>query len=483
MVQLNESYHQSQLTQEQLPNTVAGCQEELKILRTAHQQELVQRQQVENKLRASQQLLQLVMDTLPAAIFWKDRNCNYLGCNKNFAEDAGLHSPSDIIGKNDYEMPWKKEESDFFRECDQRVMQADTAELGIIEPILVSSGEQLWLETNKAPLHDEDGNVIGILGTYQDITRRKQAEAELQKLNKKLQQQTADLNTALSDLKKSQLQLIQSEKMSALGNLVAGIAHEVNNPLGFLIGNLKSAQEYIHDLLEVVNLYQELFPSPGEEIEQKLEKAELNFLQEDLPKTLASMKEGINRICDISTSLRTFSRADTTVPTTFNIHEGLDSTLLILKHRLKAGGQRPPIQVYKKYGELPDIECFAGQLNQVFMNLLSNAIDALEESNNARSLQDMEAIPNIITVTTSISDDNSHIHISIADNGPGVSIDVQHKLFKRYFTTKSVGKGTGLGLAISHQIITEKHDGTLSIISKEGQGAEFIIRLPVKPFV
>lgn len=481
MVSLNELGPQSHQGQEQLPNTLAGCHDELRALRAAHRQELARRQQVEDKLRSSQQLLQLVMDTLPEAIFWKDFQSNFLGCNKNFAEDAGIDCPDEIVGKSDYDMPWKAEETEFFRQCDRRVMDSNQAEIGIIEPQLHSNGEQTWLETNKVPLHDSEGNVIGILGTYQDITRRRQAELDLQKLNQKLQRQTIELNAALSELQQSQLYLVQNEKMSALGNLVAGVAHEINNPVGFLSGNLKYTQEYVKDLLGVIDLYRQTFPKPGNEIEQRLEDIDLEFLQEDLPAMLVSMKEGTKRIRDISTSLRTFSRADTSAPTAFNIHEGLNSTLLILKHRLKADDQRPAIQIHKQYGNLSSVDCFAGQLNQVFMNLLSNAIDALEDSNGERSFQAIKADPNRITVTTRISHDENQVHISIADNGPDIPLDVQHKIFDPYFTTKGVGKGTGLGLAISQQIITEKHGGTLSIHSQPGQGTEFVISLPIKP--
>jgi PAS domain S-box-containing protein len=318
---------------------------EIQALKQAEAQERIQREQVERDLTAAQQLLQLVMDTLPEAIFWKDRNSVYLGCNRNFAADAGVGSPAQIVGKTDYDLAWKQEEADFFRECDRRVMLANRAELGIVEPQLQSDGKQAWLETNKAPLQNVKGQVIGILGTYQDITERKEADIALQVLNQKLELQTTELAATLEQLQQSQLQLIQREKMSALGNMVAGVAHEINNPVGFLSGNLNPAQDYVRDLFELIDLYEQRFPQPGSDITEKIEAIDLDYLREDLPKVLHSMREGIKRISNISTSLRTFSRADTQHRVPCHLHEGLDSTLLILKHRLKANEQRPAIEI------------------------------------------------------------------------------------------------------------------------------------------
>lgn len=453
---------------------------EIEDLKQTQAQEKVQREQVEFDLKASRQLLQLVMDTLPEAIFWKDRNSVFLGCNRNFSDDAGLSSPAEIVGKTDFEMPWKREEAEFYRECDRRVMLANKAELGIIESQLNSEGKQTWLETNKAPLHDVNGRVIGILGTYQDITKRKEAEIALQELNQKLELQKIQLATTLEQLQQSQLQLVQREKMSALGNLIAGVAHEINNPVGFLSGNLQPAKEYVSDLFELLNLYRKEFPSPGMAIEEKIETIDLDYLLEDLPKVLDSMREGIKRIANISTSLRTFSRSDTEHRIPFQIHEGIDSTLLILKHRLKANEQRPTIQVIQNYGEIPPIHCFPGQLNQVFMNLLANAIDALDESNQGKSFSEIQAQPNCITIATQLSTDQKSVVIRIQDNGIGMTEETKRRIFENLFTTKDVGKGTGLGLAIAHQIIVEKHNGTIEVNSACQQGTEFVIKLPVE---
>jgi signal transduction histidine kinase len=323
----------------------------------------------------------------------------------------------------------------------------------------------------------------------EEVLARVKIHLKLSQLNKNLEQlvteRTVELTKALEELQKSQLKLqqsqlklVQSEKMSALGQLVAGVAHEINNPVGFIAGNIQHAQNYMQDLLNLIELYQHKFPNPGSEIEAKIEKIDLEYLREDLPKLLASMEEGATRIRSISTSLRTFSRADLDCKVPFNIHEGIDSTLLILKHRLKANQNRPEIQVIKDYGQLPEIECFPGQLNQVFMNLLANAIDSLEESNQGYSFTEIEANPNLIVIQTTVEGDL--ITIRIKDNGIGMSDEVKTRIFDYLFTTKPVGQGTGLGLSIARQIILENHDGTVEVHSAPKQGAEFVISLPIK---
>ncbi|MEH2066020.1 MAG: ATP-binding protein [Nostoc sp.] len=296
---------------------------------------------------------------------------------------------------------------------------------------------------------------------------------ELKKYQNNLEERSYELETMLLNLQ------IMQNKMSTLGSLVAEVAHEINNPVGFIAGNLAPAKEYIQNLLHLIDLYQQTYPKPSQEIQETIELIDLDYVREDLLKLISSMREGTDRISNISNSLRIFSRADTEQKVLFNLHEGINSTLLILKHRLKANKIRPAIELVQDYGEFPLVECFPGQLNQVFMNLLANAIDALEESNCGLSFNDIKVNPNKITIHTALTEDKNHVSIRIQDNGVGISADVQQKMFGHLFTTKPVGKGTGLGLSIAYQIIVQKHKGTLEVNSVLGKGSEFIITIPI----
>ncbi|BAZ28537.1 putative histidine kinase [Cylindrospermum sp. NIES-4074] len=755
---------------DQLEERVEERTAELRRAITRLEQEIIERQAalrqrtlVENQLRSSQQLLQLVMDNIPQLILWKDRSLNFLGCNRNFARIAGVNSPEDIVGLSDYDLPWTKEESDWYRECDRRVIESGIPELHIIETQHRSDGKQYWSDVNKIPLRDAHGNVVGILGTFEDITERKrteealtQSETKLQRLSAnvpgmlykliqqadgsrsfpyvssgsyelcgltpeeiiadaksiillihpderpgfelslamsarnlqpclwegqmilsngcskwvqsasrpekqadgsiiwdglmmdisrskqaeealqqayvqletrvqertqelalsnaalqaeigerqqaeaelrasqqilalliqqtpvaviewntqfevqawnpaaerifgysssevlgchfeflvpegakeqvkevtadllrqqggtlsvnlnltkdnrtitcewynspliadsgevigvasmvlditarkqaetQLKQQAEDLATAIQELQQTQMQLIQSEKMSGLGQLVAGVAHEINNPVNFIYGNLDYANNYIQDLVRLVKLYQQNYSGTLPQIQELAADIDLEFLIEDLPKLLKSMKIGAERIRQIVVSLRTFSRMDEADMKAVNIHEGIDSTLMILEHRIKATPTRCTIQVIKEYGNLPLVHCYAGQLNQVFMNILANAIDALEESVVNKKITDQ---PQIYICTQLVKP--NQVTIRIADNGTGIPEEVQPRLFDPFFTTKPIGKGTGMGLSISYQIIAQKHGGSLECISQPGNGAEFIITIPL----
>ena len=428
------------------------------------------RKAAEQKLSESETFLKTLLDTFPLSIFWKDRESRHVGANRKFLQDAGFKDAEEIVGLSDVDMPWTEAEALAFRAADQEVMKSDKPKLGIIKIQTQADGTQIWLEINKLPLHDPNGNVIGILGTYQDISDRKRAEAAVI-------QKSHDLEKALAELQNAQLQLVQNEKMSALGGLVAGVAHEINNPVGCILGNVGATQDYISDLLGLLDLYAEQFPEPGPDIADELDAVELDYVREDLPKLIRAMKDSGDRITEISKSLRTFSRADTDIKQAFNLHEGIDSTVLILRHRLKANDQHPEIEIVRDYGNIPKIDCFPGQLNQVFMNILANAIDALDEVSQQRSFEEMKAHPHRITICTAV--DNHQVTIAIADNGPGISEKIRAKIFDHLFTTKGVGKGTGLGLAISRQIVVETHSGTLEVQSELGQGTEFCMRLPI----
>lgn len=319
---------------------------------------------------------------------------------------------------------------------------------------------------------------------------------ELEKANrilqKKLQRSEADrinleennhkkeslLKQVIEELKTTQLQLVHNEKMSSLGQLVAGVAHEINNPVNFIHGNIFHAREYIFDLLKLVETYEQTCLDVPQEIKDLSEEIDLEFIHQDLPKVISSMQIGAERIREIVNSLRNFSRLDEAEFKAVDIHEGIDSTLMILQNRLKAKNEQTQnIEVRKYYGELPKIQCYAGQLNQVFMNIIANAIDALQESeNNKKKLENRSLTISIHTSAIA----NNLVAIKIIDNGSGIPQEIQKNIFNPFFTTKPIGQGTGLGMSISHQIITEMHDGSLTCNSEVGKGTCFTIEIPIK---
>ncbi|MDB9493201.1 cache domain-containing protein [Spirulina major CS-329] len=302
---------------------------------------------------------------------------------------------------------------------------------------------------------------------------------QVQDLFKVAESERENAEQALHNFQQAQSQLIQSEKMSSLGQLVAGVAHEINNPVNFIYGNLVHAQGYTDDLLNLITLYQERYPDHDLEIENRVDEIDFEFLQEDLPKLFNSMKIGANRIRDIVLSLRNFSRLDEAELKAVDLHEGIDNTLLILNNRLKAKPTRPEIKVIKNYGNLPLTECYVGQVNQVFMNFLANAIDAIEEYDHDRTAAEMAANPSQITITTQSTADQN-VTIAIADTGKGMTPETRQKLFTPFFTTKPIGKGTGLGLSISYQIVVDKHSGQITCESEVGVGTTFLITLPTQ---
>ncbi|MDJ0555167.1 MAG: PAS domain S-box protein [Microcoleaceae cyanobacterium MO_207.B10] len=753
-----------------------------------------ERMRVEEELQKSQQKLQLIINTIPQSIFWKNQDLIYQGCNDSFAKKAGLKYPAEIVGKTDDDLPWTAAENQHYRRIDQQVIQSNTPQQQVIETQLTAQGEQIWLETNKVPLHNQHGQIIGILGIYKDITEHikiqeklsqqqqtlraiidnapiwiwmtdingkmqfvnktlckdigipeskvldneqfyqiivekeddeiskdnpifltqdisdslettvtfvdgkkhnlkiikvqikddtseviglmclalditesKQAQQKLQESETKFRQiarheelfnylanqirnsldldrildttvhqvrsllkvdrcyflwysfsnirnpneaesryqdnweivneskaenlpsllgrytteqvgtwalkflqleiirindtnllsdtkmwnflvtlgmtsflsvpiqtqsgkigvltcghhhsirnwpdsevellkgvtdqlaiaidqaelynqtrevasqakaQAQELSKALKKLQQAQTQLIQTEKMSSLGQMVAGIAHEINNPINFISANVIYAEQYTQDLLSLIHLYQQNYPQQNTIIQNHIEAIELNYLTEDLPKILTSMKVGADRICDIVLSLRNFSRLDESDVKSVDIHQGIESTLLILQNKLREKPGEKAIELIKDYQPLPQVECYVSQINQVFMNILANAIDALATKRSKKLNSDIsESLPTITIQTKIIS--SQQVAIIIGDNGIGMTETVYNKIFDPFFTTKPVGSGTGLGLSISYQIIVDRHKGKLECNSILGQGAEFMIKIPI----
>ncbi|MCC3437321.1 MAG: GAF domain-containing protein [Oscillatoriales cyanobacterium] len=421
----------------------------------------------EVQLAEQKQMLQAILDVAPIWIWMVNPHGKVHFFNNTFCQDIGVPL-SALLAVEHYK--------DILGENAANCLVSDAACLAQDSPhysnetLMFVDGKLHYLEVTKVKLKNSDGETIGIIALGVDATERKRAQELLQEQNQRLEQ-------TLKDLQQTQLQLVQNEKMSALGNLVAGVAHEINNPIGFISGNLSEAKRSFGDVIEHLELYRS--DAPKSEIANHAEEIDLDYLLEDLPKMINSMQVGCDRISSISTSLRTFSRGDKDYKVPFNIHDGIDSAILILKHRLKANENRPQIEVIAKYGNIPKIECFPGQLNQVFMNLLANAIDALEELNIGRTFHEIAVNPNRITICTNLIGED-YIIIQIADNGTGMPEEVKKQIFDHLFTTKAVGKGTGLGLAIAHQIVVEKHGGTIEAKSQSGVGTEFAIVLPVK---
>src|SRR5919202_668592 len=432
--------------------------------------DVTSRKLAESALRQQKELLQTIFDHIPLMVTFCDPKGQLQLINRELERVLGWSLAE--LGNRDmlafcYPNPKQR----------QRVVEHMQRATGKWQDFKTRTRDGRVVDTSWANIRLSDGTTIGI---GSDVTERKRAEEALRALTHQERKRALQLERALNELQHTQAQLGQNEKMASLGQLVAGIAHEINNPTSFIYGNVTPALQYTSDLLHLIALYQQHYPHPSGKIQDKIEALDLDFIKQDFPKLLRSMQEGALRIRGIILSLRQFSRLDEAEQKKADLHQGIDSTLMILQNRLKEKANRTAIQVIKEYGDLPLVECYPSELNQVFMNILSNAIDALEE----RMKEDSSFIPQIwictevLRVKTQQSTDR--VVIRIADNGPGISPRVQQRVFDPFFTTKPVGKGTGLGLSISHSIVVKKHKGALYFNSQFGQGTEFVIELPLR---
>ncbi|MEG4517521.1 MULTISPECIES: PAS domain S-box protein [unclassified Microcoleus] len=437
--------------------------------------DITQRKQAEEELKASEQRLSCLFRQSALAIVEWDLNFKVRAWNPA-AEQIFGYTAQEAIGHHVTELIVPASA----REIVDQVMNELLIETGGIYSVnenITKNGKTIICEWFNTPLVGEGGKIVGVASLALDITERKQAEAALR-------QAKEEAEVALKTLQQTQAQLIQAEKMSGLGQLVAGVAHEINNPVNFIYGNLSHTSDYTQNLLELIQLYQQTYPT-NTQIQEKIEEFDLDYISEDLPKILTSMKVGADRIRQIVLSLRNFSRLDEADKKPVDIHEGIDSTLMILQNRLKAKPEHPAIEIFKEYGDLPLVECYAGQLNQVFMNILANAIDALENYDNQRCLKDIQKNPSRITIRTKLVTNETqagyskNVVIQFQDNGPGMTETVRQQVFNPFFTTKPTGKGTGLGLSISYQIVVDKHGGLIQCFSQPDQGTEFRIEIPV----
>ncbi|NEP49298.1 MAG: PAS domain-containing sensor histidine kinase [Moorea sp. SIO3C2] len=462
---------------------------------------IIDRKRVEESLLAVQQRYRSLFENSTDGIFQITPDGYYIACNPSLARLYGYESPnqflSHVTGVGEYLHKDRQRRYQFLELLHSKGLVEDFE-----SQVYRQDGTLIWICETAWAVRDATGYILYYEGLVKDITKQKLTEAALQTAQAKLEAQSQELENVLKKLELAQEHLKQSEKMSTLGQLCAGVVHEINNPLNFICGNVSPARDYGEDLLGLLGLYAKHYPQPVAEIQQYADAIDLDFLIEDFPKALSSMGLGAERLQQIVQSVRHFSRQDTYEKQRVNIHQGIDSTLTILHNRLKPKGKNPGITVTKDYGKLPLVECYSGSINQVLMNLLCNAIDALEESQVNRLFvpvspqssdyspqgvkQKAPAPPKITIRTEFIGSDGDQgdsyagqVVIRIIDNGPGMTEEVKQKIFEPFFTTKSIDNGTGLGLDICKKIVVEQHGGQITCTSNPDKGTEFAIAIPV----
>ncbi|PSB36446.1 histidine kinase [filamentous cyanobacterium Phorm 46] len=439
--------------------------------------DITDRKQAEIALQESEQRFRAVFEQAAIGIVKVSPDGGFLNVNQGFCKIVG-YSELELKLQNVWGISHPEDVAGDV-ESGERLLAGEIFNYSIEKRFVRKDGSFVWANVTVSLVRDGFGEPSYGIAVIEDISDRKQAESALQKSEVRERLKALELEVAINKLRTTQAQLVQNEKMVSLGQLVAGVAHEINNPVSFIHGNLTPARSYTLDLLELIKVYQYYCPDPPAQVLDKINAMDLDYIAEDFPKLFTSMQVGTERIVEIVKSLRNFSRLDESAGKSVNIHEGIDSTLMILQNRLKSHSSRPAIQIVKDYQLLSQVECFPGELNQVFMNILINAIDALEERDKQRAIEECDRHPSAIAIRTYPAA-AGFVAVSITDNAGGIPESVRSRLFDPFFTTKPVGKGTGLGLSISHSIVVDRHGGRLSCVSTPGEGAEFLIEIPVR---